>query len=715
MTQEYQHVATDNCENTNDDVPPFELEDTHVRSDDFALRRPCHRRWPMSTGSGPVLGLGLLFALGLGLGVLVRDGLLVPRAAGGGAAPPRSPNFVLVLTDDLDLTIGGGNASTLARTRHLLGGEGPGGRGRTFDDWFAQTPLCCPSRAELLTGRTYHRVRVRKAAARGCMHVAVDDDPGHPFWDRHFFARHFAARNYSVGLFGKLLNVLNPTDFVPPGVDEMLINNGGSYLDPIFTRGRRGGDGEDDRVEEVAFDNCTAATGALCYSTAVIGNASLAWIRRAAAAEGPFFALISVKAPHVLDFRDVKRLKKDIERSNLTSQDIQRLQGNPPSRRRRQLHGYNPFPSWLQVHPFFSMAVPAPWYQDAVLPERRAPRTPNYNVTSPGHHWLVRTQPPLTARQARMVDELHASRLRSLLSVDDLVADLVAELDALGVLEDTYIVFTSDNGFRLGQFRIPMDKLHPYENDVRVPMMIRGPGIGAGGAAVAGGAGRPRPSGGKGGPPPPPPGAVFSHVHLMPTLLGLATGSRHGQDALPAGMDGTNLAGWLLEDDVATPDDGRAARRRNASRPGDDGLPEARSLLIEYNSQRNVARFGHQIDSYNHSFLALRIMPGRAPSRPGAADGGEAAATARGAGLTNLKYIEFRDSREDWTHSGPPLERELYDLDRDPYELTNLLAEGSDAVVAPALLRALESKTRRLKFCAGASCRREHATGLDIK
>src|SRR5262249_12869354 len=49
-----------------------------------------------------------------------------------------------------------------------------------------------------------------------------------------------------------------------------------------------------------------------------------------------------------------------------------------------------------------------------------------------------------------------------------------------GVLDDTYFVFTSDNGFHLGQHRLPAGKYSPYETDIRVPLLVRGPGIPAG-------------------------------------------------------------------------------------------------------------------------------------------------------------------------------------------------------------------------------------------
>merc|ERR1712066_684943 len=66
------------------------------------------------------------------------------------------------------------------------------------------------------------------------------------------------------------------------------------------------------------------------------------------------------------------------------------------------------------------------------------------------------------------------------MSIDDLVAGLVEALEDVGVMDNMYFLFSSDHGYHLGQFRIPMEKMLPYETDIRVPFFIRGPGIKAG-------------------------------------------------------------------------------------------------------------------------------------------------------------------------------------------------------------------------------------------
>lgn len=75
------------------------------------------------------------------------------------------------------------------------------------------------------------------------------------------------------------------------------------------------------------------------------------------------------------------------------------------------------------------------------------------------------------------IDELMRSRWGVLLSIDDLVAGIVHTLADIGELDNTYIFFSSDHGYHLGQFRIPIEKMLPYDTDIRIPLFMRGPGI----------------------------------------------------------------------------------------------------------------------------------------------------------------------------------------------------------------------------------------------
>jgi N-acetylglucosamine-6-sulfatase len=104
---------------------------------------------------------------------------------------------------------------------------------------------------------------------------------------------------------------------------------------------------------------------------------------------------------------------------------------------------------------------------------------PAFNVASDDKPFFVRNRPPLTERQQHRFTVLNRNRLRSLLSVDELVRDVVRQLERSGELDNTYLIFTSDNGFMLGEHR-QRGKNRLYEPSIRVPMLMRGPRVPAG-------------------------------------------------------------------------------------------------------------------------------------------------------------------------------------------------------------------------------------------
>src|SRR5215208_690858 len=92
----------------------------------------------------------------------------------------------------------------------------------------------------------------------------------------------------------------------------------------------------------------------------------------------------------------------------------------------------------------------------------------------------IRLLPRLTADQIAAIDKRHEKRIESLQAVDDLVEGVVNTLNEANVMDDTYIFFTSDNGFHHGEHRVAKQKWRPYEEDVHMPLVVRGPGIAAG-------------------------------------------------------------------------------------------------------------------------------------------------------------------------------------------------------------------------------------------
>ncbi|MFI6792569.1 sulfatase [Nonomuraea sp. NPDC050383] len=123
---------------------------------------------------------------------------------------------------------------------------------------------------------------------------------------------------------------------------------------------------------------------------------------------------------------------------------------------------------------------PAVRHADAFV-GAKAPRTPSFDQEDVSREpaWL-RRHPRLSESAIARVDERFQARMRSMLGVDDLVGSVVEALRASGKLDNTYIIFTSDNGFHLGTHRLKQGKTTPFEESIRVPLVIRGPGVAAG-------------------------------------------------------------------------------------------------------------------------------------------------------------------------------------------------------------------------------------------
>jgi N-acetylglucosamine-6-sulfatase len=130
----------------------------------------------------------------------------------------------------------------------------------------------------------------------------------------------------------------------------------------------------------------------------------------------------------------------------------------------------------------------------------------------------VQQYPRLSPTQIDELQQLYRERLRSMLAVEDLLRTIVATLDATEELSNTYIFFTSDNGYDFGNHRLyHAGKLRPYEEDIGVPLMVRGPGV--------------------------PPGVVRTELvinnEFAPTIASLAGAS------IPRFVDGSSFAPLL--------------------------------------------------------------------------------------------------------------------------------------------------------------------------
>ena len=203
---------------------------------------------------------------------------------------------------------------------------------------------------------------------------------------------------------------------------------------------------------------------------------------------------------------------------------------------------------------------PVPALEDAAFNEADVSDKPGY----------VERRGPYDAEVAR---RRHIQRIRSLQSVDDLVGSAVRALRLAGELDDTYVFFTSDNGFLIGQHRLA-GKNVPYEQALRVPLLVRGPGLPSGVVRQS----------------------TFGLVDLAPTILDIAGATARrvidGRSMLGAlGSDQPGYADYLIQ---AGSDAGdwwwRGVRGREHTYVRyDDGFEELYDLVRDPHELTNVA------------------------------------------------------------------------------------------------------------------------------
>ncbi len=146
----------------------------------------------------------------------------------------------------------------------------------------------------------------------------------------------------------------------------------------------------------------------------------------------------------------------------------------------RMAQDTQPFFMWMPTYSPHQPATFAPRDADA-FPDAKAPRPPTFNQADVSQQpsW-VQNRPLLTTAQIASLDALYQKRLKSMLAVEDTVEAIIETLRNTKQLDNTYIFFSSDNGFHLGQHRLPAGKNTEFEEDLRVPLIVRGPGIPSG-------------------------------------------------------------------------------------------------------------------------------------------------------------------------------------------------------------------------------------------
>jgi len=273
----------------------------------------------------------------------------------------------------------------------------------------------------------------------------------------------------------------------------------------------------------------------------------------------------------------------------------------------------NPIFLYLATYAPHEPATAAQQDLDA-FPNAMMPRTPSFNEQdmSDKPAW-IRDRAQLTNKQVTQIDTLYRKRLQSMLDVDRILGNLVTTLQATGQLDNTYIVFASDNGFHLGQHRLPPGKQTAYEEDIHVPMVIRGPGIAAGAVNHE----------------------LVANIDLAPTFAAIA-----GVSA-PDFVDGRSIMPLLSANPPTTWRQSFAIEHFvNATSPSDPDSENFSSALSRAPGNKKGANKNGKMSKVPPTYVALRT--------------------------TTYLYVQYDDG-----------ERELYDLTKDPFELDNLAPQAS--------------------------------------
>jgi N-acetylglucosamine-6-sulfatase len=142
---------------------------------------------------------------------------------------------------------------------------------------------------------------------------------------------------------------------------------------------------------------------------------------------------------------------------------------------------------FLYVAPFVphSPAIAAPRHLQ-LFRDARLPHLPAFDEADVSDKpAVIQSFPHLRGHALAWLEEEYQRRLRTLQAVDDMVETIIHTLKAQGVLDQTYVIYTSDNGFHMGEHRMIAGKDTTYEEDIRVPMVMRGPGVPKGGRVDA--------------------------------------------------------------------------------------------------------------------------------------------------------------------------------------------------------------------------------------
>lgn len=287
--------------------------------------------------------------------------------------------------------------------------------GIRFTNAFVTQGVCCPARVTFMTGRYAKNTGIK---------TNVAPDGGFEGFIRfglesETIAAKLQAAGYSTAYFGKFLNgyggsVLVPFNYVPAGW---------SHWYTLLRTIKYYNYALNENGQIVSYGNSPAD-----YATDVIANHAVNHLGAVLQGNSPFFMMISPFAPHV----------------TTSGED---------------------------------MAIPAPRHLN-LFEGLTAPRAASFNQADVSKKpWSVRTKPLLLPDEIARIDSNFRARVQSLQAVDEMIGNLIDQLRNHPKMQETYLIFVSDNGYWFGEHRLPKGKGGLYDQSHRVPIAISGPNV----------------------------------------------------------------------------------------------------------------------------------------------------------------------------------------------------------------------------------------------
>jgi N-acetylglucosamine-6-sulfatase len=590
------------------------------------LRIQSWRGGALARVSAAIVLLALLFGL-----VIATSEEARAAKAKASEAEGQKPSFVVIQTDDETMEelyqgvrmANGNEEFAMPNTLQLLGEKGI-----TFNRYYTPYSLCAPSRISLLTGRYAHNNHVQGNVPPNGGWTGFQSRLAYS----HNLATWLQGAGYRTIHIGKILNgygdpPYSPGTEVPPGWSSWhtilnsdtdhyaygyLMNNNGVVEGPYGDSGSW----ETREYGEIDDAGCPYAplNGKPCFYETDKFNQLAAEELAATPPEQPFYMQVDYTSPHG-DFRKPAG-------PQVATRDFGR-------------------------------------FSTAPLPDNRAEGFNEGNVNDKPR--FIREAPYLSATEIHTYRVYYQHCLESLISVDEGVKEILDQLGGLGRLRNTYVIFTSDNGFFFGQHRLVGGKFLAYEPSTHLPLIIRGPGI------------KPDTSTGQ----------LVNTIDIAPTILELA------EVAPDKSIDGVSLVPYmkeptlrsrrplLFESFVQTDDveqNGQAAAEEPTATERTDAGPASGKLGLKGVSARAVTATASRATGKNPAAHASEVAPPK---------------NYYGIRLGPYKYIEWPDG-----------EKELYDINKDPYELNNIVRDPNYFPIRSFLHTELE----RLETCSGRTC-----------